>query len=233
MKQLTKMIGSLTAKLAALLLAFTCVGSAWANPVAKVGTTEYETIDEAVAAWTASNNSTMTLLADVTLSDVIQIKSTEMHTLELGTYTMTAASGKNAIQVLNNGRASASFALDIKADAENPGGISAPGGACVYHVKNSGDKTEKDRPIIRIYGGNFSGRYCIQQSGLSGTNCPQFGIYGGTYNATIYAIHTNRSLLQIYGGTFNKKNMISADSSAYTRIEGGTFIEVETTTGRS
>lgn len=236
MKQLTKMIGSLTAKFAALLLVFTCAGSAWANPVAKVGTTEYETIDEAVAEWTAKNNSTMTLLADVTLSDVIQLKSTEMHTLELGTYTMTAASGKNAIQVLNYGRTGASYALDIKADATNPGGISAPGYACVYYKHTEGSVTTKDRPIIRIYGGNFSGKYCIQHGTSNGTNCPQFYIYGGTFTATAtsgsllstpYAIYTNRALLLIYGGTFNTKNKISADSSAYTRIEGGTFIEVE------
>ena len=63
--------------------------------VAKVGNTEYATIDEAIANWT--NGSTLTLLSDVTLSDVVKIKSTEHHTLDLGTYTMTAASGKNAI----------------------------------------------------------------------------------------------------------------------------------------
>ena len=139
---------------------------------------------------------------------------------------MTAASGKNAIHVLNNGRTSASYALDIKADAENPGGISAPGGACVYYIKNSGDNTGKDRPIIRIYGGNFSGRYCLQHSGSNGTNCPQFWIYGGTFTATTYAIFTNRALINIYGGTFNTRNMISPDSSAYTMIQGGKFVDV-------
>ena len=68
------------------------------TPVAKVGNTEYTTIDEAIANWT--NNTTLTLLADVTLSDVIQLKSTEHHILNLGKYTLTAASGKNAIEIL-------------------------------------------------------------------------------------------------------------------------------------
>lgn len=200
--------------------------SAWANPVAKVGTTEYETIDEAIAAWTSANNSTLTLLADVTLPNVVQLKSTEMHTLDLGTYTMTAAKNKNAIQILNYGRTSASYALDIKADATNPGGISAPGYACVYYKHTEGSVTTKDRPIIRIYGGVFSGRYCIQHGTSNGTDCPQFSIYGGTFNGTTYALYTNRSLNNIYGGTFNVKNMISPDSSAYTLIQGGKFVDV-------
>ena len=146
-------------KILTTILAAALGFSAWANPVAKVGTTEYETIDEAIAAWTSANNSTLTLLADVTLPSVVQLKSTEMHTLDLGTYTMTAAKNKNAIQILNYGRTSASYALDIKADATNPGGISAPGYACVYYKHTEGSVTTKDRPIIRIYGGVFSGKY--------------------------------------------------------------------------
>ena len=79
--------------LVAMLSGFAFTANA-AN-VAKVGSTEYATIDEAVAAWT--NGSTLTLLANVTLSDVITLKSTEHHILNLGTYTLTAASGKHAI----------------------------------------------------------------------------------------------------------------------------------------
>ena len=62
--------------------------------VAKVGDTEYTDIDEAIAAWT--NGKTLTLLADVQLTDVITLKSTEYHELNLGSYTMTAASKKDA-----------------------------------------------------------------------------------------------------------------------------------------
>ena len=224
--KMKKMFGTLTAKFAAMAVAVGLAGSAWADPVARVGSTDYDNIADAITAWTGANNSTLTLLANVTLPNVVQVKSTEMHTLDLGTYTLTAASGKNAIQILNYGRTSASYALDIKADATNPGGISASGKACIYYIKNSGDNTSKDRPIIRIYGGIFSGAYCMQHSGSNGTNCPQFWIYGGIFNGTKYAIYTNRALIQIYGGTFNKKNMISPDSSAYTRIQGGKFVEV-------
>ena len=185
------------------------------NPVAKVGNTEYATIDEAIANWT--NGSTLTLLADVTLSDVIKLSSTEHHILDLGSYTMTAASKKDAIQIVNNGRTSASYALDIKADAENPGGITASGKAV---VKTTGKSGVKDRPIIRFYNGVFTGTNVVYHSGSNGTNCPQFWFYGGEFNGTVYA---NRALFQFYGGTFNGSLQISVDSSAYALIAGGKF----------
>ena len=183
--------------------------------VAKVGNTEYATIGEAIAAWT--NGTTLTLLADVTLSDVIQLSSTEMHTLDLSSFTMTAASKKDAIQIVNNGRSSASYALDIKADATNPGGITATGKTVVVTTGKSG---VKDRPIIRFYNGVFNGSNIVKHSGSNGTNCPQFQFHGGVFNGTI---STNRALNQFYGGVFNGSLMMSVDSSAYTLIAGGTF----------
>ena len=185
------------------------------KPVAMVGTTEYGTIEEAIAAWT--NGTTLTLLANVTLSDVIVLKSTEYHILDLGTYTMTAASKKDAIQIENCGRGSASWTLDIKADATNPGGITATGKAI---VRTAGKSGVKDRPIIRFYGGVFKASYIAYHTGSNGTNCPQFYFYGGDYTGTIY---TNRTLNQFHGGTFHGSLMMSVDSSAYTLINGGTF----------
>lgn len=183
--------------------------------VAKVGSTEYATIDEAIANWTAGT--TLTLLDNVTLSDVIKLSSTEYHVLDLGTYTMTAASAKDAIQIVNNGRSSASYALDIKADAENPGGITATGKAI---VRTAGKSDVKDRPIIRFYNGVFNASYIVYHTGSNGTNCPQFQFHGGEYNGTVY---TNRTLNQFYGGTFNGSLMMSVDSSAYTLVSGGMF----------
>ena len=192
--------------------------------VAKVGNTEYATIDEAIANWT--NGTTLTLLADVTLSDVITLKSTEHHILNLGTYTMTAAKNKDAIQYVVNGRSSLGVALDIKADATNPGGITASGGAVVRHTKPLFSAPTKDRPITRFYGGIFNASYVVRQggtisgAGYTGASAPSFQFYGGEYNGTIY---TNRSLNQFYGGTFNGSLQMSVDSSAYTLIAGGTF----------
>ena len=193
--------------------------------VAKVGNTEYATIDEAIANWT--NGTTLTLLADVTLSKTIELSSTEYHILDLGTYTMTAASRKDAIQIVNNGRSSASYALDIKADATNPGGITATGKAV---VKTTGKSGVKDRPIIRFYGGVFTGTNVVYHSGSNGTNCPQFWFYGGEFNGTVYA---NRALFQFYGGTFNGSLQISVDSSAYALISGGRFAKLSNLYGSS
>ena len=80
----------------AAVFAFVAPTFAAEGNVAKVGSTEYATIDEAIANW--KNNTTLTLLADVTLSDVIKINSNESRTLDLGTYTMTAAKNKDAFQ---------------------------------------------------------------------------------------------------------------------------------------
>ena len=193
--------------------------------VAKVGSTEYATIDEAIANW--ANGKTLTLLADVTLSDVIQLSSTEHHILDLGTYTMTAASNKDAIQIVNNGRSSASYALDIKADATDPGGITATGKAV---VKTTGQSGVKDRPIIRFYGGVFTGTNVVYHSGSNGTNCPQFWFYGGEFNGTVYA---NRAKFIFYGGTFNGSLQISVDSSADALIVGGTFKQLSNLYGSS
>ena len=184
-------------------------------PTAKVGNTEYGSIDEAIANWT--NNTTLTLLKNVTLSDVVTLKSTEYHILDLGTFTMTAAKGKDAIQITAEGRSSASYALDIKADATNPGGITATSKAV---VKTSGKSGLKDRPIIRFYNGVYNASNVISHSGSNGTNCPQFQFHGGIYSANLSA---NRALIQIFGGTFNGKFYISVDSSAYALIAGGKF----------
>lgn len=183
--------------------------------VAKVGNTEYATIDEAVANWT--NGSTLTLLSNVTLSDVIKLKSTEHHTLNLGTYTMTAASGKNAIEITCNGRSSASYALTVNADVNNPGGITATGKACIYYSKS--DST-KDRPIIRIYNGVFNGSYSINSKSNGNTNCTQIWIYGGTFNGNV---NLTKNMLRVFGGTFNGWINCTGDQSAYREISGGRF----------
>ena len=193
----------------------TLIESPYKWPVAKVGNTEYTSIDEAIAMW--ENNTTLTLLYDVTLSNVITLKSTEYHILDLGTYTMTAAKGKDAISITAEGRSSASYALDIKADATNPGGITATSKAV---VKTTGKSGVKDRPIIRFYNGVFAASNVISHSGSNGTNSPQFIFYNGVYNGNI---STNRTICIFEGGTFNGKFYMSVDSSSYARIGGGKY----------
>ena len=183
--------------------------------VAKIGEKTYYNIDEAIENWT--NNTTLTLLHDVTLNDVVKIKSTEARTLDLGTYTLTAASGKNAIEVTCEGRSSASYALTVNANATNPGGITAKGKACIYYKKS--DST-KDRPIICIYNGVFNGSYSINSISNGNTNCPQIWIYGGTFNANV---NLTKNMLRVWGGTFHGWINCTGDSSAYREISGGRF----------
>ena len=98
--------------------------------VAKVGDQGYATIDEAIAAWTSGT--TLTLLADVTLSDVIKLDSNTNHTLDLQTYTMTAATNKNAIEIVCRDLQSQNTCLTVNADTSNPGGITAKNKSCIY-----------------------------------------------------------------------------------------------------
>ena len=184
-------------------------------PVAMIGTTEYTSIDEAIANWT--NGTTLTLVANVTLSDVVTLKSTEHHILDLGTYTLTAASGKHAIEITCNDRSNASYALTVNADATNPGGITATGKSCIYYKKSG---TTKDRPIILINNGVFTGSYSINSTSNGNTNCPQIWINGGIFNSYM---NLTKNMLRVSGGTFHAAINCTGDSSAYREIKGGRF----------
>lgn len=194
--------------------------------VAKVGDSYYGTIDEAIASWT--NGSTLTLLADVTLSDAITLKSTEHHILNLGTFTMTAASGKNAIEIIACGTGSAErSAITIQADATKPGGIDAGSKSVVYYDYSKGGISAEDRPIIKIEGGVFTGATSsfgtagIYTKGSAARKCATLNISGGTFNCSIYG--QGKSKLLISGGTFNYSVGSQGDSTCYRLISGGKF----------
>ena len=208
----------------AAVFAFVAPTFAAEGNVAKVGSTEYATIDEAIANW--KNNTTLTLLADVTLSDVIKINSNESRTLDLGTYTMTAAKNKDAFQYVVKGCTS-DVGLSIKADATNPGGITASGKAIIRHTKPLLNAPSKDRPYTQFFGGVFNASYIVYQgsntgltTGYTGASAPRFVFHGGTFNGTIYS---NRSKNIFYGGTFNGNLQMSVDTSADALIAGGKF----------
>ena len=200
--------------------------------VAKVGSTEYDNINEAIAAWT--NGTTLTLLADVTLSDVVTLNSTEHHILDLSTFTMTAASGKNAFVIKACGFADRAerYAFTINADQTNPGGINAGTKSIIYYnYKDSGLPTSKgyyDRPIIKIKGGIFTGStsswgtagiYTI--GGSEADQAATLDIAGGTFNCSING--SGKSKLLISGGVFHYSVGSQGDSTALRLIWGGRF----------
>ena len=195
-------------------------------PVAKVGNTEYLSIDEAIAAWT--NNATLTLLDNVTLNDVVTLKSTEHHILDLGTYTITAVSGKNAFVIQACGTGSAErTAITINADATNPGGINAGSKSIIYYKYADGGISTEDRPIIKINGGVFTGSTSsfgtagIYTIGTAARKCATLNITGGTFNCSING--SGKSKLLISGGTFHYSVGSQGDSTALRLIWGGKF----------
>ena len=185
------------------------------RPIAKVGDTEYYSIDDAIANW--GNNAKLTLLADVTLSDVITIKSTEHHILNLGTYTLTAADKKNAIEITPEGAGtSAKSCLTINADEYTPGGINAGSKACIYYRKTNGIN---DRLMVTINGGVFDGTIS-SSSNNGGQACPYFVFNGGVFNKSI---NLTKAMLKVTGGIFHGMFSCTGDSTAYRLISGGTF----------
>ena len=97
MKQLTKMIGSLTAKFAALLLlALGCAGSAW-------GATEVGTYDALVSA--LEDGGEITLTANIVAPDKATLTLIEGTVLDLGgnTLTVNGESGRITGSTIKNG----------------------------------------------------------------------------------------------------------------------------------
>ena len=197
------------------------------KPVAKVGATSYEAIDDAIAAWT--NGTTLTLLGDVTLSDVVKLNSTEHHLLDLGTYTMTAAEGKNAFEIIAKGTGdSERTAITIKADANKPGSINAGSKSVVYYNYANGTATGDDRPIIKIEGGIFRGATSSYgtagiyfKGGSAARHAATLNISGGEFYCSING--QSKSKLLISGGLFHYSVGSQGDSTALRLISGGTF----------
>lgn len=227
-----KMIRKLLSLAMALLLVLSLVPFnamqvyAATDNVAKVGETGYATINEAIAAWT--KGTTLTLLADVTLSDVITINTADNRKLDLGTYTMTAAADKNAIVIKAIGAGdSEQTTITIKADATNPGGINAGKKSVIYYKYADAGITTNDRPLIKIEGGVFTGATSsvgtagIYTIGKAARQCATLNISGGTFNCSIYG--SGKSKLLISGGTFHYSVGSQGDSTCYRLISGGTF----------
>ncbi|MBR2429538.1 MAG: hypothetical protein IKB15_06130, partial [Alistipes sp.] len=198
------------------------------KPVAKVGNVEYGTLDEAIANW--ANNTTLTLLDNVTLSDVVTIKSTEHHILNLGTYTLTAAEGKNAFEITACGTgASERNAITINADATNPGSINAGSKAIVYYDYSKGIAAgADDRPIIKINGGVFNASTAsfgtagiYFKGGSKARQAATLNISGGEFYCSING--QSKSKMIISGGLFHYSVGSQGDSTANRLISGGTF----------
>jgi len=201
--------------------------SATDGNVAKVGDTEYATMEEALANW--KHNTVLTLLGNATLPDVVQLDSTQHHILNLGTYTLTAAEKKNAFEIMARGTGSSEqYSITINADADNPGTLDAGNKSCIYYNYSKGTATGEDRPIIKINGGKFIGSTAslwgdtgIHSVGTAARKCATLNISGGEFFCSIKGV--TKSKLLISGGVFHYPVGSQGDSTALRLISGGKF----------
>jgi hypothetical protein len=138
-----------------------------AQNVAKVGDTEYATIEEAIDAW--GPGKTLTLLADVTTTSTVTVevnatKSTQNWTLDLGNYTWTA-SGCNAFKLHAAGGTVMNQNYGLKIYANQSGGITASGKYCIQCTYDT--STAGYRPRLEIHGGTYNGSYVVYYQSLT------------------------------------------------------------------
>ena len=194
-------------------------------PVAKIGTVEYATFADAIAA--AKGGDTVTLLCDVTENDKADAQilyNLTGVTLDLGGYTYTQKNFahvflgtggviKNGKMVCDNG----SYALFIGDEGETTAftvdGVEMVGGINIYNASGVVLKN------LTVNGTNY---YAVwMDEGASAT------IESGTYNAGDVAVlgSGDKSELHVTGGTFcaNEQKLVSANKNGVVAISGGSF----------
>lgn len=227
-------------KLTFLLIAILASLGAMASPphqdegnVAKVGSTEYATIEEAVAAW--GPGKTLTLLSDVTTTSTVTVevnatKSTQNWILELGDYTWTA-NGCNAFQLYAAGGTVMNQNYGLKVSANQNGGITASGKYCI-ECKYDNSKT-RYRPRLEIHGGTYNANYVVFYQSLlwnntnieNGPSTHFFNSSDGTEPIFNGNFALAKCPITVNAGYFNGTsfNTYPVGSTADTNLKGGHF----------
>jgi uncharacterized protein YxeA len=216
------------ATILALVLAIGVTTMAWATEtaaekVAKVGETEYATLQEAV---NAADGKTVQLLQDVTAS--ITIESGKTVTLDLNGKTLTNTDGQHTIT--NNGTltitATNGGTVDNVSHARaalfnNEGATAVLNGGSFTRSQESG-KTKEDSGNNSFYTIQNLGTMTIN-AGVSVTQngCFSSMVANGYYNGTG---KTNTPTMIINGGTFSGGlNTVKNDDCGVMTINGGKF----------
>lgn len=216
-----------------MLFALTTTQWAQAQNVAKVGSTEYATIEEAVEAW--GPGKTLTLLADVQTTSTVTVevnatKGTSNWILQLGNYTWTA-NGCNAFKLYAAGGTVMNQNYGLKIYANESGGIKASGKYCIECSYDN--STAGYRPRLEIHGGTYEGSYIVYYNILtwnrtSVSNGPSTHFFKSD-DGTEPVFNGNFALakcpITIYAGYFNGTsfNTYPVSSTANTNLYGGHF----------
>ena len=235
------------ATILALVLAIGVATMAWATEtaaenVAKVGETEYATLQEAV---NAADGKTVQLLQDVTAS--ITIASGKTITLDLNGHKLTNEAGKHTIT--NNGtltitgtgtvdnvsHACAALVNKEGATAELNGGSFTrsqengqskedSGGNSYYNIQNFGMMTINDGVLVKQDGGFSSMVANGYYNGTGKTNTPTMIINGGTFSGGLNTVKNDDcGVMTINGGEFKNFAQACVQNHNKLTITNGNF----------
>jgi len=185
------------------------------TPVARVGSEEFTDIDAAIEAWTVNNQSTLTLLANVTVTKTVNFTFNRSAgdcgaTLNLGSYVWNAV-GCDAFYIDCAGADLINNNGGLNINAVAGGGIAADSSHSIIACKSwSSDY----RPLITINGGTYTAKHIFiygpdstsYWSNNPSKKGPGIQTYAGSDgSAPVFNgdFHAPKCKLQLYAGVFN------------------------------
>jgi hypothetical protein len=241
------------ATILALVLALGLTATVWAADVsgststkaAKIGDTEYDTLQAAIYAASDGENTVVVLLNDLTES--ITVAKEKSITLDLSGYTLTNEAGKHTITnygdltitstgvVDNVSHACAALVNKEDATAELNGGSFTrsqengqskedSGGNSYYNIQNFGMMTINDGVLVKQDGGFSSMVANGYYYGTDKTNTPTLIINGGKFIGGLNTIKNDDcGKLTINNGVFENVEQHAVFNVNEAEIKGGTY----------
>ncbi len=150
------------------------------DAVAKIGETEYKTLEAALAE--ADADDTVTLLNNITANNTITINRSVA--LELGDYTITGNndSGEAVLRIYSP---VADTTINVTINAGNGGITNTSDGYALYSGMDVGEGKDEERTNLTINGGNYvtAGSDCVRQ--IMGLCTINGGTYKSAYGRTV------------------------------------------------
>ena len=191
--------------------------------VAKIGDTEYATLQAAVDA--AQNGETVTLFANTTENVVVPVGKDITLSIDKNVTLSGGGSSNKKAAIENKGTLTIKGSGTIK--REDTAAANGDGQAAYYVILNNGTMTISGVTVTNdsgpsVEGGKWSGSSLIC-NGTTNTS-PSLKITGGTYTQNNFIVIKNDDYgtLNITGGTFNSKDQAVQNWNT-TTITGGTF----------